>query len=76
AVYLSLTFGETLVYSYAPYLELLYHLAPDLQLSLGAEAQTQVWTTSASVLAASTDHYAVSFPSFVLRAGLIYHPSL
>jgi hypothetical protein len=76
AVYLSLPFGETLIYSYAPYLELLYHLSPGLQLSIGVTAQTQVWTTSASVLAVSPDRYAVSFPSVNLRAGLVYHPSL
>jgi hypothetical protein len=74
AAYLALNFGERLLYAQTPYLELLYHLAPELQLSLGAGLQMRSWTTSSEVLAVTGDHYTVGSRTITLQVGLIYRP--
>lgn len=75
AAYLALNFGERLLYAQSPYLELLYHLTPELQLSVRAGVQMRYWTTSTSELSAIGDHYTVRATTVRLQAGLIYRPS-
>ena len=47
ATYLSLNFGDTFWYRHGPYLNLLYHVAPWLQVDLSVGRQSTYWSESA-----------------------------
>jgi len=49
-LYFPLNFGETLIYEHGPYLALLYHLSPAIQLEVSASYPVRIWTTSPDVL--------------------------
>ena len=51
-LYFPLNFGETLIYEHGPYLALLYHVSPAIQLELSASYPVRIWTTSPDVLTA------------------------
>ncbi|HUX12328.1 MAG TPA: hypothetical protein VMW87_04830, partial [Spirochaetia bacterium] len=72
AVYFALNFGETPVYSNAPYLEVLYHLTPNLQLVGGLSYLTERWSTSSDANIWGSGHYVVDYTAFRIQAGVVY----
>ena len=72
AVYFALNFGDSAIYSYAPYLEVLYHVTPELQLVGGLSYMTEKWSTSADAKIWGSGPYNVSYTAFRFQAGLIY----
>ncbi|WP_455382627.1 hypothetical protein [Salinispira pacifica] len=72
ALYFALNFGETALYSHAPYLQFLYHLTPRFQLAAGVSYQTIAWSTSSDVIASSPDRYVKDYTAFRFQVGFIY----
>ena len=49
--YVALNFGDRLLYNHGPYLKVLYHVSPLLQVDVGVSRQNIYWTESAQFLA-------------------------
>jgi len=70
-LYFPLNFGETLVYEHAPYLALLYHVSPSVQLELSGAYRTVIWSTSQAAIDASDPPYQIPFRAWVVGFGLL-----
>jgi hypothetical protein len=70
-LYFPLNFGETLVYEHAPYVALLYHLSPAVQLELSGSYRTRIWTTSPDVVTAGEPPYQAAVGALEVGVGLL-----
>jgi hypothetical protein len=70
-LYFPLNFGETLIYEHGPYLALLYHVSPAMQLELSASYPVRIWTTSPDVLTAGETPYQKELGRLELGLGLL-----
>jgi hypothetical protein len=73
ATYFALNFGDAPIYSFAPYLQFLYHITPQFQLAAGMSYQTITWSTSADAkIWAVPNSYMLNYTAFRFQAGFIY----
>jgi len=72
-LYFPLNFGESLLYEHEPYLAVLYHLSPGVQLELSGACKTVNWSTSREVIVAGDSHYQVSYRAWVIGAGVLFN---
>jgi hypothetical protein len=72
AVYFALNFGEAPIYSYAPYLQVLYHITQNFQFVGGLSYVTANWSTSADAKIWASGHYVVDYTAFRFQAGIVY----
>lgn len=70
-LYFPLSFGESLLYEHAPYVALLYHVSPAVQLELSGSYRTLIWSTSQDVLDAGQSSYRAALGSWVVGLGLL-----
>lgn len=70
-LYFPLNFGDSLLYEHTPYLALLYHLSPVVQLELSGAYRTRIWSTSRDVAAGGEPSYVASLGSLEVGLGLI-----
>ena len=49
-LYMALNFSETLVYKHYPYIDILFHLTPNIKLEASGAYKTVTWTTSQDVI--------------------------
>jgi hypothetical protein len=70
-LYFPLNFGETLIYEHGPYLALLYHVSPAIQLELSASYPVRIWTTSPDVITAGETPYQKALGRLELGLGLL-----
>ncbi len=70
-LYFPLNFGETLVYEHGPYLALLYHFSPAVQLELAASYPIRIWTTVPDVITAGETPYRRALGTLQLGVGLL-----
>ena len=69
--YFSLNFGDTAVYRFYPYLNVLYHVSPLLKIDASFAPETVVWSTSNDAL--DDGPYTVYHRPYVLGLGVIFY---
>jgi hypothetical protein len=73
-LYFPLNFGQTVIYQQYPYLNVIYHMTPNVMLELGGAYKSTVWSAGAPVRASgeSLAGYPVTFNAWVVAAGVIF----
>ena len=71
-IYLSLNFGESIIYQHWPYLTLAYHISRNAMLDLSLAYKTVKWSTSRDVIESGESGYQVDVRSFLLGAGVLF----
>ena len=69
--YFSLNFGDTALYRFYPYLNVLYHASPLLKIDASFAPETVVWSTSQDAIADGP--YTVFYRPYVFGLGVIFY---
>lgn len=72
--YFSLNFGETAVYRFYPYVNVLYHLSPLIKIDASFAPETVVWSTSQDAI--DDGPYTVRYRPYVFGLGVIFYVDL
>lgn len=70
-IYGALNFSDQFLYRKVPYLDVLYHLADAVKLSLGVSRRQLHWSSSADIARSGESDYSVDQSSWMMRSAVI-----
>ena len=70
-LYFPLNFGNTLLYGYWPYLNILYHIGPTVKLELSGTYKTETWSASQDLIDAGEPDWTGTRQSWVFGVGKV-----